>query len=111
VTGYNASESRLSRLRPERVVGRNFFVEIGPCTNNYLVARRFLDCDELDEQQVARHGQRIMMASAQEIAARCPLVAASHALTGTRACWRSRSGRRTIPSARWGSASAWPGRS
>jgi len=38
VTGYNASESRLSRLRPERVVGRNFFVEIGPCTNNYLVA-------------------------------------------------------------------------
>jgi photoactive yellow protein len=50
VTGYNASESRLSRLPAERVVGRNFFVEVGPCTNNYLVAQRFLDCDELDEQ-------------------------------------------------------------
>jgi len=25
-------------------------VDVGPCTNNYLVAQRFLDCDELDEQ-------------------------------------------------------------
>ena len=25
------------------VVGRNFFVEVGPCTNNYLIAQRFHD--------------------------------------------------------------------
>jgi photoactive yellow protein len=50
VTGYNASESQRSGLAVERVLGRNFFVEVGPCTNNYLVAQRFLDCDELDEQ-------------------------------------------------------------
>jgi photoactive yellow protein len=50
VTGYNASESKRSGLAVERVLGRNFFVDVGPCTNNYLVAQRFLDCDELDEQ-------------------------------------------------------------
>jgi hypothetical protein len=32
------------------VTGRNFFVDIGPCTNNYLVARRYADGGELDEQ-------------------------------------------------------------
>lgn len=50
VTGYNAAESKLSGLAAERVLGRNFFVDVGPCTNNYLVAQRFLDSDELDEQ-------------------------------------------------------------
>ncbi len=39
--------------------------------------------DKTPVGRVALHGQRIMMASAQEIADRCPLVAASHALTGT----------------------------
>jgi photoactive yellow protein len=50
VTGYNALESQRSGLRAERVMGRNFFVDVGPCTNNYLVAQRFADCAELDEQ-------------------------------------------------------------
>jgi photoactive yellow protein len=50
VTGYNAAESKRSGLAAARVLGRNFFVDVGPCTNNYLVAQRFLDCDELDEQ-------------------------------------------------------------
>jgi photoactive yellow protein len=50
VTGYNAFESARSGLRVERVMGRNFFVEVGPCTNNYLIAQRFADCEELDEQ-------------------------------------------------------------
>jgi len=39
--------------------------------------------DETPVGQAAVHGQRIMMASAEEIATRCPLVAASRALTGT----------------------------
>ena len=57
VTGYNQAESKLSGLPVDEVVGRNFFVEIGPCTNNYLVAQRFQDAAaseaagaDLDEQ-------------------------------------------------------------
>jgi photoactive yellow protein len=29
---YNAYESKLSRLAKERVVGRNFFTDVAPCT-------------------------------------------------------------------------------
>jgi photoactive yellow protein len=29
---YNAYESRLSRLSKDRVLGRNFFTEVAPCT-------------------------------------------------------------------------------
>src|SRR6201996_9126388 len=54
VTGYNDAESKFSGLPRDGVVGRNFFVEIGPCTNNYLVAQRYQDAasrqEELDEQ-------------------------------------------------------------
>ena len=50
VLGYNASESRLSGLPPDSVVGRNFFVVVAPCTNNYLVAQRYADEQELDEK-------------------------------------------------------------
>jgi photoactive yellow protein len=49
VLGYNTFESRLSGLPPEQVLGRNFFVDIGPCTNNYLVAERYRDGEDLDE--------------------------------------------------------------
>ena len=59
VLGYNQAESKLSGLPADEVIGRNFFVEIGPCTNNYLVAQRYRDSasqqtsqdsEELDEQ-------------------------------------------------------------
>ena len=50
VTGYNQAESQLAGLPVDEVVGRNFFVEVGPCTNNYLIAQRFHDSEELDEQ-------------------------------------------------------------
>lgn len=54
VLGYNQAESRLSGLPVPEVTGRNFFVEIGPCTNNYLIAQRYQDAVklevELDEQ-------------------------------------------------------------
>ena len=50
VLGYNQAESRLSGLPVPEVTGRNFFVEIGPCTNNYLVAQRYQDAPALDEQ-------------------------------------------------------------
>ena len=54
VLGYNQAESKLSGLPAADVIGRNFFVEIGPCTNNYLVAQRYQDSasqeTSLDEQ-------------------------------------------------------------
>jgi photoactive yellow protein len=50
VLGYNQSESELSGLPAVEVTGRNFFVEVGPCTNNYLIAQRYQDSEELDEQ-------------------------------------------------------------
>jgi photoactive yellow protein len=50
VIGYNAYESKQSGLAAEAVMGRNFFTDVGPCTNNYLIAQRFRDCAELDEQ-------------------------------------------------------------
>jgi photoactive yellow protein len=50
VLGYNRRESRLSGLSPADVTGRNFFTDVGPCTNNYLVAQRYGESDGLDEQ-------------------------------------------------------------
>ncbi len=48
VTSYNAWESQLSGLRPTAVLGRHFFTEIAPCTNNFMVALRYEEVD-LDE--------------------------------------------------------------
>jgi photoactive yellow protein len=48
VTRYNATESRYSGLPAERVLGRHFFRQVAPCSNNRLVAGRF-DQAELDE--------------------------------------------------------------
>ena len=54
VIGYNEAESKLSGLPVPGVTGRNFFVDVGPCTNNYLIAQRYQDSasqqEELDEQ-------------------------------------------------------------
>lgn len=33
VVNYNASEARAAHLSPDRVIGRNFFTEIAPCTD------------------------------------------------------------------------------
>ena len=49
VIWYNEYESVRAGIRRDRVVGRNFFEAVGPCTNNYLVSQRFLDEGELDE--------------------------------------------------------------
>jgi photoactive yellow protein len=54
VKAYNAFESRRAGIGAQRVLGRNFFLDVGPCTNNYLVAQRFEDARDgselLDEQ-------------------------------------------------------------
>lgn len=49
VVSYNLFESRLSGLTPERVLGRNFFLDVAPCSNNFMVAQRFEDEARLDE--------------------------------------------------------------
>jgi photoactive yellow protein len=48
VTAYNQTEARLSGLTSEQVVGKNFFNQVAPCTNNYLVAHRFVGEPVLD---------------------------------------------------------------
>ncbi len=49
VVSYNRAESQLSGLDADRVLGRHFFEEVGPCTNNFLVAQRYAEVDDLDE--------------------------------------------------------------
>lgn len=48
VETYNACEERHSGLPRSTVIGRNFFVEVAPCMNNYLVCELFEDVAHLD---------------------------------------------------------------
>ena len=48
VLRYNATESDYSGLPRERVVGRHFFREVAPCSNNRRVAHRYAQ-EVLDE--------------------------------------------------------------
>lgn len=50
VIGYNTFESTRSGLDKDRVLGRDLFLTVAPCTNNYLVAERFRESEDLDEQ-------------------------------------------------------------
>ena len=43
VLHYNADESHRSGLTRDRVLGRNFFDSVGPCTQNDLVAGRYAE--------------------------------------------------------------------
>lgn len=49
VVSYNAFESVRAAIPRERVLGRNFFESVAPCTNNYLIARRYFDEPDLDD--------------------------------------------------------------
>ncbi len=40
---YNKYESELANVNPSDAMGRNFFRELAPCTNNRLVFGRFKD--------------------------------------------------------------------
>ena len=46
---YNATESRLAGLPASSVIGVPFFEVVAQCMNNFMVAQRFVDIDELDE--------------------------------------------------------------
>lgn len=43
VRRYNAFESKLAGLAPQRVLGNALFTAVAPCMNNFLVAQRFED--------------------------------------------------------------------
>jgi len=43
VRRYNALESRLAGLSPDRVLGHPLFTVVAPCMNNFMVAQRFED--------------------------------------------------------------------
>lgn len=43
VRRYNALESRMAGLAPQRVLGHPLFTVVAPCMNNFLVAQRFVD--------------------------------------------------------------------
>jgi photoactive yellow protein len=48
VLRYNATESRHAGLPPDRVIGRHFFRDVAPCSNNRHVAQRY-DAATLDD--------------------------------------------------------------
>ena len=43
VRRYNACESKLAGLSPQRVLGHALFTTVAPCMNNFMVAQRFDD--------------------------------------------------------------------
>jgi photoactive yellow protein len=45
---YNATEAAYARLRPETVLGQNFFLTVAICMNNFMVAQRYEDEAEID---------------------------------------------------------------
>lgn len=48
VTAYNKHESDLTGVSKENAIGKHFFTEVAPCTNNFMVAEKYKQ-DLLDE--------------------------------------------------------------
>jgi len=49
ITSYNMTESKLTGRDPKRVIGRNFFTDVAPCTNVQSFAGRFREGVEKKE--------------------------------------------------------------
>lgn len=50
VVSYNRYESNLSGLSAANTIGQNFFVQVAPCTNNFMVAHRYSQETNLDSE-------------------------------------------------------------
>ncbi len=48
VVAYNTAESKISGLDKSSTIGKNFFIQIAPCTNNFMVAEKYKE-NEVDE--------------------------------------------------------------
>ena len=46
---YNVYERDLSGHELQDVLNKNFFLQVAPCTNNYMVANQFETNEELDD--------------------------------------------------------------
>lgn len=49
VTFYNKHESEITGVEPSTTIGKVFFTQVAPCTNNFMVAEKYKQ-DELDEE-------------------------------------------------------------
>ena len=49
VVNYNKAESDIAGVAPENAIGKHFFTEVAPCTNNFMVAEKYTS-PELDEE-------------------------------------------------------------
>jgi photoactive yellow protein len=48
VLHYNKAESEIAGIAREKTLGKHFFTQIAPCTNNFMVAEKYKK-KELDE--------------------------------------------------------------
>ena len=60
VLRYKATESRCSGLPRDRVVGRHFFRDVAPCSNNRRVAQRYAQ-EALDQTIAYTGGQGMLL--------------------------------------------------
>ncbi|TVR92130.1 MAG: hypothetical protein EA428_04265 [Spirochaetaceae bacterium] len=49
VQAVNNAEIELTGLSRSAFIDKNFFTQVAPCTNNYMVAEKYRKFDELDE--------------------------------------------------------------
>ncbi len=49
VVFYNKAEALITGVKSENTIGKHFFTQVAPCTNNFLVAEKFNNTN-LDEQ-------------------------------------------------------------
>lgn len=50
VTDYNSSQERFTGMSKASVMGKHFFSQVAPCTNNFMVAQKYDNQSSLDEK-------------------------------------------------------------
>ncbi len=43
IKAYNKYEAELASIPQQEAIGKNFFIQIAPCTNNFLVSAKYLE--------------------------------------------------------------------
>jgi photoactive yellow protein len=49
VTAYNSNISIIGGVTKDNAIGKNFFIQVAPCTNNFMVAEKYQQ-ETLDEE-------------------------------------------------------------
>lgn len=50
VLEYNDAQSKFTGMQKTSVIGKHFFSEVAPCTNNFMVSQKYASSDTLDEK-------------------------------------------------------------